>query len=433
MIKQYLKQAFNLMKQNRFYTAVYIAGTGLAISLVMVIAIVFHVKTSDIAPESNRSRTLVVSTAAGTRKGNDNAGTFWSLSYRTVRECFYSLKLPECATAFASRGTMTYQVGDIYLSASGSADKYPVELGATDANYWRVFRFDFRQGQPYDEADFQSGIRKIVVSESTARRLFGSVEAEGRTALVNDVEYTVCGVVADVPTPMPMAYADAWAPFTTMTAIAEMSSAEDVCGGLVACILAPKASDFDAIRAELEQRRQQYSDGLVEFNFTMIDGRPFTYRQEVVKQMDRRSTYNEIILRYLLGVLLFLLVPAVNLSGLMSSRMQERSAEIGVRKAFGAGRGTLINQALIENLTLTLLGGCAGLLIAYLIVTGMGNTLFLGRNSDFRNGDIVSAGMLFNVHVFFYALCVCIVLNLLSSLVPVWNASRKPIVDAINS
>jgi putative ABC transport system permease protein len=41
--------------------------------------------------------------------------------------------------------------------------------------------------------------------------------------------------------------------------------------------------------------------------------------------------------------------------------------------------------------------------------------------------------MLLNFNVFFYALCVCLVLNLLSSLVPVWNASRKPIVDAINS
>jgi putative ABC transport system permease protein len=113
--------------------------------------------------------------------------------------------------------------------------------------------------------------------------------------------------------------------------------------------------------------------------------------------------------------------------------MQERSAEIGVRKAFGASRGMLINQALIENLLLTLLGGLAGLLMAYLIVTGMGHTLLISRNSFVHDGGIVSPGMLLNFHVFFYALCVCVVLNLISSLIPVWNASRKPIVDAINS
>jgi putative ABC transport system permease protein len=434
MIRQYFKQALNLMSQNRFYTVVYVAGTGLAISLVMVIAIVFHVKTADIAPESNRSRMLVVFSAASTFKDKDNSGTWAMLSYRTVRECFYALETPACVTAFADWGIVQSNMGDVYLSLPGSAEKFSVELGGTDANYWQVFRFNFlRQGQPYAEADFQSGVRRIVLSETTARRLFGSADAEGRTALVNDVEYTVSGVVTDVPASMPMAFAEAWVPFTTLTAVMEISWAEDVCGCLSACILARDASDFDAIRAELEQRRLQYSAGLVEHNFTLPGGRPYTYRQEVVRRMDVHSSYGEIILRYILGALLFLLVPAVNLSGLMSSRMNERSAEIGVRKAFGASRGMLVNQALVENLLLTLLGGLAGLVIAYLIVTGMGGTLFLGHGSSFRTADILSAGMLLNFHVFFYALCVCIVLNLISSLVPVWNAARKPIVNAINS
>ncbi|MCD8137711.1 MAG: hypothetical protein LUH01_17865 [Parabacteroides gordonii] len=39
MYKQYLTQAWNLMKQNRFYSGVYIIGTGLAISMVLVMAI----------------------------------------------------------------------------------------------------------------------------------------------------------------------------------------------------------------------------------------------------------------------------------------------------------------------------------------------------------------------------------------------------------
>ena len=40
MYKVYLKQAWALMGQNRFFTAVYIIGTGLAISMVMAIAVV---------------------------------------------------------------------------------------------------------------------------------------------------------------------------------------------------------------------------------------------------------------------------------------------------------------------------------------------------------------------------------------------------------
>ena len=61
MYKQYFKQAWNLMKQNRFYSAVYIIGTGLAISMVMVMAIAYHIRTANMAPEVHRDRTLYVS------------------------------------------------------------------------------------------------------------------------------------------------------------------------------------------------------------------------------------------------------------------------------------------------------------------------------------------------------------------------------------
>ena len=60
MYKQYFKQAWNLMKQNRFYSAVYIIGTGLAISMVMVMAIVSHIRPADIAPEVHRGKYLYI-------------------------------------------------------------------------------------------------------------------------------------------------------------------------------------------------------------------------------------------------------------------------------------------------------------------------------------------------------------------------------------
>ena len=56
MYKVYLKQAWALMGQNRFFTAVYIIGTGLAISMVMAIAVVYHIRTANIAPEVSRDR-----------------------------------------------------------------------------------------------------------------------------------------------------------------------------------------------------------------------------------------------------------------------------------------------------------------------------------------------------------------------------------------
>ncbi len=54
--------------------------------------------------------------------------------------------------------------------------------------------------------------------------------------------------------------------------------------------------------------------------------------------------------------LFFLLVPVLNLSGLNSSRMEKRSSELGIRKAFGATRTVLIQQLVTENFLLTFFG-----------------------------------------------------------------------------
>ena len=64
MFRQYLIQALNLMKQNRFFSFVYILGTALAISMVMMMAIVYYIRTADIAPEVIRGRLCLLDAAS---------------------------------------------------------------------------------------------------------------------------------------------------------------------------------------------------------------------------------------------------------------------------------------------------------------------------------------------------------------------------------
>ena len=54
----YIRHAFALIRADKLYSAIYIAGTAVAIASAMVIAIVFNIMLADIPPESNRSRTL---------------------------------------------------------------------------------------------------------------------------------------------------------------------------------------------------------------------------------------------------------------------------------------------------------------------------------------------------------------------------------------
>ena len=63
-----------------------------------------------------------------------------------------------------------------------------------------------------------------------------------------------------------------------------------------------------------------------------------------------------------------LLIPMINLSGMVGSRMEARMSEFGVRKSFGAWRGDVLQQITGENLLLTLLGGVLGLVLSYVLL-----------------------------------------------------------------
>ena len=183
------------------------------------------------------------------------------------------------------------------------------------------------------------------------------------------------------------------------------------------------------IMEEIEKNRNRYNTSLTDWEYRIPEESILTPFRAAMRSIDYRASFKEQILKYGLIALIFLMVPAINLSGITSSRMQERLSEIGIRKAFGANRSNLIRQVLTENLLLTLLGGIIGLLFSMGIVYFM-KTLLLGIYSGYEVS--ISFSMLFNLPVFGYTLGICIILNVISSLIPVWNATRRPIVQAIN-
>jgi hypothetical protein len=74
MIKTYLKQAWAMMKQNRLFTSIYVAGTALSVAFTMILFIIYYVKFAPIYPEYNRNRTLVINNL----RTETNGGNNWS-------------------------------------------------------------------------------------------------------------------------------------------------------------------------------------------------------------------------------------------------------------------------------------------------------------------------------------------------------------------
>ena len=135
-------------------------------------------------------------------------------------------------------------------------------------------------------------------------------------------------------------------------------------------------------------------------------------------------------------MLLFLLLPAINLSGMVSNRMESRLAEMGVRKAFGAKRHVLLHQVIQENLVFTLCGGVLGYVLSWLFVAAIrNNNLFLalfGQGSAPLGDVSLQFDMFFTPAMFLVAFTCCAVLNLMAALIPAWHSLKRPIVESLN-
>jgi predicted permease len=118
-----------------------------------------------------------------------------------------------------------------------------------------------------------------------------------------------------------------------------------------------------------------------------------------------------------------LLVACANLANLLLARNAKRKQEISVRLAIGAGRGRLIRQWLTESLLLSVLGGCAGIFVAYWAKTALLGFL----RADFSAN--LHAPM--DLRVLGFALLVSLSTGLLFGLAPALQLSQAGVSIAL--
>jgi ABC-type antimicrobial peptide transport system permease subunit len=308
---------------------------------------------------------------------------------------------------------------------------------ATDTGYWKVFEYRFLEGKPFSGADFLSGLRKAVISRSMADRLFGGGNpAVGKYFSLNFLPYQVTGVVQDVSKVMRSTYSDIWLPYTLLPAGYSIYPSAGMVGQHSVFILAPTPADVSKVSADITDSFQRYMSRYADEWELSLMGQPYRQWQAAILPMTMHEPdWTMILLRYGLIVLALMLVPAISLSGMTDSRVERRLPELGVRRAFGARRGTLMMQVISENLLFTLLGGLLGLLLSYSIVYLTDDWIMnvLGTPADvIEDGAGFRPSMLLNFSVFGMAFITCLVLNVLSAFIPAWKAARREIVRSLN-
>ncbi len=393
--------------------------TPISIAMILVVILQLQIKLVGFRPESNRGRMLyIMGIRADSRDGKNRNST--AMSDGVVKECLYALQTPEAVTAIASNKAI------VLLPDRQLFEEYVIKY--TDPGFWKVFDFRFTSGKPFTDADFSSGLPRVVITNRLARKLFGSEDPIGKEVLMGYVSYTVTGVVEAPTRAADSAYADVWAPYTSNTNYVNNMSCGGVCGSFQGVILARSASDFEAIRTEVKQVVGRYNSAGREF----VLGMNFVFsRLDVALGSNDMNGgilrgWKEYLTETAPLLLFLLLVPTLNLTGVVQSSVQKRRSEMGLRKAFGATKGRLLTQVLCENLIVTLIGGGIGIVLSVIL-------LQLCKSFLLTKETAVTFEMLFKPVLFVAALFFTLLLNLLSAGLPAIRIAREQIVDALNN
>jgi putative ABC transport system permease protein len=418
--KIYLKQAVQMLKQNKFMSIIAIAGTALAIMMIMTIIVSEEVKNVNVAPEINRYRTYYLDGYTErdtvTNYASSNGG---NIPYHIIHDCLKALETPELVSVYSSFNRQM----NVTLGTSGKKESFTVNnVKETDAAYWQLFSFSFLKGRAYTQEEFESGMPCAVVGESEARMLFRGEEALGKTFELYKKEYRVVGVVKDVSPVFRQANAGMWIPYTSVAGYEQSA--------YLVALLAKMTGDYPALSAEIRAMEKRYeADHQPKSVYirgphnhkTFVLGIRGNSEEDIKENIQVKHRKRWVILAILL------LVPALNLSGVSLSRIRKRTAEIGVRKAFGAKKYVILMQVLYENLITSLIGGALGLMLSYAIVFLMRNWLL-----ELPDDANIPVAALVSPTVFIAVFLVCLLINLLSAGLPAYRASRVSIINSIN-
>jgi macrolide transport system ATP-binding/permease protein len=179
--------------------------------------------------------------------------------------------------------------------------------------------------------------------------------------------------------------------------------------------VAQASADLGAIAARLEQLYPQTNRNQKIQVQTQLQFR--------IKQVPPQAALA--VMQCLLA-LCVLLVACANVAGLLLSRARARSREMAVRLAIGAGRGALIRQLFLENLLLAIVGGLAGILLAYNI-TDFFNSIPIPTDVP------VSLKAAIDQRVLVFTLAASIFSTFLFGLAPAFQTTRLDLVPSLKA
>lgn len=391
MIGSYLKTSSRTLVRNKLFSAINIVGLAVSMSVGLLVISLIHDFTSYDDFHTNHDKIFRVIT----NDRNDERGEI-TLASTSAKA---GLRLKESTTGID-------EVTILRRGFSGEANigerKLPLNGIWADENFLNVFSFPLIRGNA------RTALREpnsIVMTEASAKKLFGDREALGRPVLFDSVEYIVTGILKDIPKLSHLRF-ESVVSFATLAQGGTDSDGDIFDWGNIYMNYVYFTLNDDGSRSSLEATLAKISD---EEN-KVLKGREINLGVESLNEVVLGKnignpigpTMNIIAVYVLIGLAVIIIVSACfNYTNLSIARSLRRSKEVGIRKVVGARKGNVVTQFIVEAILMSLLGLCFSFVIfLFLRQAFLDLTPFLS--------DIVSLELSTRLILYFVALAVAI-------------------------
>ena len=308
-------------------------------------------------------------------------------------------------------GLIAPQISDS-LAVTGREASGSMTVYGTTPVYYDIQGLQLAMGRWLKNTDVENSSYVCVLNETAAEELLGYVDCVGEAVSINSVKYTVVGVLSDDEDSLTSMFSSgsmvAYLPYTSLiklstTALAEVSSfyvsAED--GSTVEMA--------ETAMTDILMKRFDEDEDAFEIS-----------SQDILEETMSSITS---VLTILLGGIaaISLVVGGIGIMNIMLVTVTERTREIGIRKAIGASRGTILLQFLMEAVVLCMMGCGLGIFLSWSILQIV-NTVVASLDMVFRlNGGVVLIAVGF-----------CFVIGVVFGLYPANKAAKMKPIDALH-
>ena len=283
--------------------------------------------------------------------------------------------------------------------------------GVTPDEY-KIQNMQLTLGRFITSSDVQNNNRVCVVPAQTAVDLIGFSDCLGKEISLNGIKYTIVGVLKDEEESLASILMGslkiAYIPYTSLVRL----STE----------VGPTISTF-YIGAEegftLDQAEKAMTKVLMERFDEDEDAFSISSQNMIEDAMDKISSLLNILLGGIAAI--SLIVGGIGIMNIMLVTVTERTREIGIRKAIGASRRTILVQFLIEAVVLCMMGCALGIFVSWGILQIISTITASASISFTLNLRVVVISVLF-----------CFLIGVIFGLYPANKAAKMKPIDALH-